>query len=257
MTQPTPLQEALRAALSPDKNTRLAAAFRLGSLAEPENAAELVALLRSEPDAYVRETLTWAVVTQAEAAIPHLVQALQGEDPSRAQILHALSKIQDPTTIPHILPLADDPSPEVAAKAWWAIGRTGLPETAPVLVEKVGTLHTEEARNALTRALEQMGEPATAGLAQHLASADPDARQHAARALATLGPAAIGALDELVTAATGEDRELAMLAMEALAPLDSPRVEEVLQEMREGSSQWLATIADWLLSARPGAEPTT
>lgn len=250
MSTETPLQEALRAALSTDSNVRQRAALRLGTLADESVTGELVALLRSEPDPFVRETLTWAVTAQDRAAVPHLLDALAGKDPSRAQILHALSKIQDPGTMRHVVPLADDPTPEVAAKAWWAIGRTGVPATAPVLVAKVGMLETDEARAALTRALEHMGAPAVPGLAECLGSDDPAVRRHAAQALVAIGHPALGALDALVAAAQGEDRELAMLAMEALAPLDSPRVDQVLAQLRDGPSRWLATVADWLLSTR-------
>lgn len=246
----TPLQEALRAALSPDHQVRQRGALRLGTLADATVAGELVALLVSEQDPFVRETLTWAVVAQSDATLPHLIDALEGQEPSRAQVLHALSKIQDRSAVEHVLPLVDDPHPGVAAKAWWVLGRTGAAESAPALVDRLGQQEDGEQRQALTRALEQLGEPAVPGLAAALSSADPDVRRHAAEALVAVGDPAIGALDELVTAAQGADRDLAMLALEALAPLDSPRVDELLATMREGESRWLATVADWLLGQR-------
>lgn len=250
MTTESPLQEALRAALSPDHQVRQRGALRLGTLADESVAAELVALLVSEQDPFVRETLTWAVVAQSESTLPHLLDALDGTEPSRAQVLHALSKIQDLSAVEHVLPLVDDPHPAVAAKAWWVLGRTGAAGSAPVLVDRLGQQDDAEQRQALTRALEQLGEPAVPGLAQALSSADPAVRRHAAEALVTIGEPAIGALDALVATAQGEDRELAMLALEALAPLDSPQVDELLTTMREGESRWLATVADWLLGQR-------
>lgn len=250
MSTQTPLQEALRAALSPDPQVRLRGALRLGTLADESVAGDMVALLVSEQDPFVRETLTWAVVAQAPAAVPHLVAALEGQDPSRAQVLHALSKIQDPASVDHVLPLVDDPHPEVAAKAWWMIGRTAAPGTADRLVRLVGRQQEEEQRLALTRALAQMGELAVPGLASALAGGEPAVRHHAAQVLVALDTAALGALDELVVAAEGPDRELAMVALEALAPLDDPRVDDVLLRMRDGDSRWLATVADWLIGDR-------
>lgn len=258
MTTETPLQEALRAALSPDHQVRQRGALRLGSLADGSVARELVSLLVSEPDPFVRETLTWAVVAQADSTLPHLVEALEGEDLSRAQVLHALSKIGaatgDAGITEHVLPLVDDPQPEVAAKAWWVLGRTGAAEAAPVLVERLGRQDDEEQRRALTRALEQLGGPAVPGLAQALGAqdADPQVRRHAAEALVAVGPPAAEAFDALAQAARGEDRDLAMLALEALGPLDDPRVEPLLTELRDGESRWLATVADWLLTDRTG-----
>ncbi|WP_134774962.1 HEAT repeat domain-containing protein [Ornithinimicrobium flavum] len=250
MTTETPLQEALRAALSPDHQVRQRGALRLGSLADRSVAGDLVALLVSEPDAFVRETLTWAVVAQAPATVPHLLAALAGEDPSRAHVLHALSKIQDPAAVEHVLPLADDPHPAVAPKAWWVLGRTGHDDSAAALVAHLGRHEDDERRLGLIRALEQLGAPAVPGLAAALSAEDPRVRRHALEALVAVGEAAQGALPELVAVAEGPDRDLAMLALEALAPLDAPEVDDVLTRMREGGSRWLATVADWLISDR-------
>lgn len=249
METETPAQEALRGALSADPQVRLRAALRLGTLADASVAAELVALLVSEPDPFVRETLTWAIVRQPEASVPHLVAALEGDDPSRAHVLHALSKIQDPDVHEHVLPLVDDPHPEVAAKAWWVLGRTRHAGSVPVLLRLLGR-HDDEGRRALTRALEQLGAPAVPGLGVALSDEDPAVRRHAAEALAAVGAPAVEALDELVAAVEGPDREVAMLALEALAPLDAPEVDVVLTRMRDGESRWLATVADWLLGQR-------
>lgn len=252
MTTETPVQEALRAALSPDRQVRQRGALRLGTLADASVAAEMVSLLVSEQDPFVRETLTWAVVAQPEAAMPHLLAALEGEDPSRAQVLHALSKIGDPSALGHVLPLVDDPDPAVAAKAWWVLGRTGEASSAPVLVERLGQQDDPEQRVALTRALEQLGAPAVPGLAAALAdeTRPHGERRHAAEALVAVGEPAAHALPELIRVAQGPDRELAMLALEAMAPLEDPRVEQVLETMRDGESRWLSTVADWLLGDR-------
>lgn len=250
MSSETPLQEALRAALSPDLLVRQRGALRLGTLADGSVAGELVALLVSEADPFVRETLTWAVVRQAPATVPHLLAALAGEDESRAQVLHALSKIQDPQSVQHALPLVHDPHPLVAAKAWWMVGRTAVPGTAPVLLDLLGRQRDEEQRRALTRALAQMGEVAVPGLAEALGAADPEVRRHAAEVLVAVGDPAVDALDALLAAAEGEDREVAMLALEALGPLEDPEVDEVLLRLRDGRSRWLATVADWLIGDR-------
>lgn len=250
MTTETPLQEALRAALSPDAQVRQRGALLLGTLADESVAGELVALLVSEQDPFVRETLTWAVVAQAPATVPHLLAAIEGEDPSRAQVLHALSKIRDPTAVDRVVPLVDDPHPSVAVKAWWVLGRTGHAGSAPALVEHLGRHDDEERHVGLTRALEQLGAPAVPELAAALSDEDPRVRRHALEALVAIGEPAVGALAELVAVAEGPDRDLAMLALEALAPLDSPEVDAVLTRVREGGSRWLATVADWLTTAR-------
>ncbi|QFG69928.1 HEAT repeat domain-containing protein [Ornithinimicrobium pratense] len=250
MSAETPLQQALRAALSPDLLARQWGALRLGTLADASVAGDLVALLVSESDPFVRETLTWAVVRQAPATVPHLLAALAGQDESRGQVLHALAKIQDPQSVQHALPLVHDPHPVVAAKAWWMVGRTAVPETAPVLLGLLGQQQDEEQRRALTRALAQMGEVAVPGLAEALGAEHPEVRRHAAEVLVAVGDPAVGALDALLAVAQGEDRELVMLALEALGPLGAPEVDEVLLRLRDGHSRWLATVADWLINDR-------
>lgn len=251
-TTPARREAALRAAFSTDPSVRQEAALRLGTLADAALAPQLVTLLVAEPDFYVRETLTWAVVNQAQAALPHLLAALEGSDPSRVQVLHALSKIRDPRAVPHILPLADDPDDAVAAKAWWALGRTGTPEAVPALLRHLGD-PDEARRRELTRALEQLGEPAVAGLAERLGTEDEDVltRRHAAEALTVIGdPAARGALPSLVHAVEHDVEEVALVAVEALARLDVPEVDDALRRLRGSGDRWLAIVADWLLSDR-------
>ncbi|MGD8199309.1 HEAT repeat domain-containing protein [Ornithinimicrobium sp. W1679] len=244
------LREALRAALHEDPSVRQEAAIRLGTLAGPATAGELVALLVSEPDFFVRESLTWAVVRQSEAALPHLLRALEGGAPSRVQVLHALSKIQDPSAVERILPLADDPDPAVAAKAWWALGRTGTPEAVPALTAHLGD-PDEARRHELTRALEQLGAPAVPELAARLRAGDPVQRRHAAEVLMVVGdPDARPAVDALVHAVEHDDKEVALVAVEALARLEVPEVDEALRRLRGSPDRWLAIIADWLLSDR-------
>jgi HEAT repeat protein len=244
------LEEALRAAFSTDPSVRQEAALRLGTLADASLAPQLVTLLVSEPDFYVRETLTWAVVNQAQAALPHLLAALEGDDPSRVQVLHALSKIRDPAAVPVILPLADDPDDAVAAKAWWALGRTGTPEAAPALLAHLGD-RDEARRRELTRALEQLGEPAVAGLAECLGDEDVLTRRHAAEALSVIGdPAARGAAEALAHAVEHDVKEVSLVAVEALARLDVPVVDAALRRLRDSGDRWLSIIADWLLTDR-------
>lgn len=250
MSTETPLDRAMRAAVSPNGKVRQRAALQLGTLADATVAQELVDLLVAERDPFVRETLTWVVVENKESTYPHLIDALAGDDPSRAQVLHALSKIQNRDAVEHVLPLVDDPHPQVAAKAWWVLGRMAVPEAAEVLVGRLGQQDEEELRSDLTRALQYLGEPAVPGLAAALVSEDRGVRRHAAEALVAVGAPAIGALDVLLETALGEDRDVAVLAMEAMVPLGSERVDALLEGLRSGDDPWLATVADWFVEER-------
>ncbi len=250
MTSTADLQRAMRAAQSPNNQIRMKAAIWLESLADHTVAGELVDLLVAEEDPFVRETLTWVIVGQADSTLPHLIDALEGNDPSRAQVLHALSKIGDASAVEHVLPLLDDQHPEVAAKAWWVLGRVQVPESAPLLVERLGIEADEELRTALTRALQYLGEPAVPGVAEAVRSSNPAVSRHAVEVLVAMGEPAIGALDALAEAAHGDDRDVAVLAMEAMVPLADPSIDELLASFRDGEDRWLASVADWFLSER-------
>ena len=250
----TTLEQALQAAAHADPKVRQEAALRLGTLADGSVAGRLVELLVDEPDFFVRETLTWVVVAQRESTLPHLLAALDRADASRVQVLHALSKIRDASTevVDRIVPLAEDPDPAVAAKAWWALGRTAVPSTADVLARHLGT-GDDDRRRALTSALEQFGGPAVPVLVEALEDGSPAVRRHALEALALIGdpgarPAA-GALAAFVES-PGAPKDELVVAVEALGQLDVPEARSTLERLRAGEDTFLATMADWLLGRR-------
>ncbi|WP_130011677.1 HEAT repeat domain-containing protein [Serinicoccus sediminis] len=244
------LEQARRAVYDVDPTVRQEAAVHLGTYGDESLTPELVALLVAEPDLFVRETLTWAVVRRPEAALPHLVDALTGAPEARVQVLHALSKIQAPDAVPHILPFADDADQRVAMKAWWALGRTGTPEAAPALLPHLGR-GDEERRRELARAFEQLGDPGVPGLAEAVADGDEAVRRHAAQTLVLVGdPAARPAAPALATMAETDEKDNALVALEALAALDEPCVEPALERLRDGEDRFRSMTAQWLLADR-------
>ena len=245
------LDKALRAAVHEDSSVRQRAALHLGTYGDDSIAGALVSLLVREPDFYVRETLTWAVVTRAEATYPLLVQALAESEGGRVQILHALSKIRRPEAVAQILPYIGDADPHVAAKARWALGRTATPGAVAALLDHLGE-EDDFSRRELTRALEQAGERAVEGLAERLLDASElTVRRHAAEVLVGIGdPAGRAAGEALFHVIEHDDKEVVLPAMEALAALDLPEVDATLTRLRDGDDQWLSITAGWLLEAR-------
>lgn len=257
----TSFDKALQAARHDDPSVRQRAALWLGTHADETVADDLVRLLVTEPDFYVRETLTWAVVTRHTSTYPLLVEALRdaslAEGAGRVQVLHALSKIRRPESVAEILPLADDEDDAVAAKAWWALGRIGTPGAVAALVDALG-VEEEFRRRELTRALEQAGEAAVEGLSGRLSDPDSSVRRHAAEALLGIGdPAARPAAPELFHVVATDDKEVVLPAVEALAALDLPEVDDVLRRLRDGDDAWLSITAGWLLTDRSGTARST
>lgn len=178
MTSLDALVDALR---SDDPSLRQRAAMGLGASDTTPVMPALVTAMATEPDDFVRETLIWAVVARPAAATPELVAALERDLP-REPVLHALSKIGDPATVSAILPHAADPDAQVAAKAWWALGRIASDEGLSTLLTHLGAADAER-RHGLTRALLQVGAPAVDALGDALTDEDAAVRSHAAEIL--------------------------------------------------------------------------
>src|SRR5690606_24651966 len=80
-----------------DASVRLKSAMAIGTKPPPGFIEPLIARCAIEPDFYVRETLTWALLRHpSTATVPRLLVELQSENPqARSQALHTLSKIKD------------------------------------------------------------------------------------------------------------------------------------------------------------------
>ena len=140
---PAPAPGGLAAALaSPDSSTRLAAALRAGSRPDPDQIDPLLAQCAIEPDFYVRDMLTWALLQHDRTVVRERVLAeLDSATPqARSQALHTLSKIGDPATYPAITrDLLFDADDDVARAAWrTAAGLVPAPGAA-ALAEDLAT----------------------------------------------------------------------------------------------------------------------
>jgi HEAT repeat protein len=185
--RPNPLEKRLIAALASDNpSTRLKAALAIGSNPEQGLIDTLVARCAIEPDFFVRDMLTWALIRfPAEITVPRLLAELHSERAqARSQALHTLSKIKDPGTWPAITQsLLRDSDDEVARSAWRAAvvlvpsgQEKGLAEE---LSAQLGR-GNREMQLSLSLALVALGEEAIAPVLQRaMASDDPGVHAHA------------------------------------------------------------------------------
>ena len=167
-----------------DASTRLAAALAMGSSPRPELLDVLVARCAVEPDFFVREMLTWALIRlPREITVPRLVAELRSERAqARSQALHTLSKIKDTSAWPAITQsLLRDSDDEVARSAWRAAvilvpdgQRTAL---ADELVTQLGR-GDRQVQLSLSRALVALGEDAVEPVLRRAMASD-DAGKHA------------------------------------------------------------------------------
>lgn len=220
-------QNAIQALHAPDAAVRNEAALALGARPDADHAEALVEAMLAEPEAFTAESMIWAITANRPHTTPLLVEALNRPDVDSERILHALSKIQDPSTVPTIKLYVDDADPKVAAKAWWALARIADPETLPILVDHLGATDPF-LREGLTRALVQWGPKSAEAVIAALASDDAAVRTHAIEVLIRLAdPDARGtvARRDKVLAAGVE------AAIQALTSTDAPEADETLRLM--------------------------
>lgn len=188
----TGLDSALRA---PDASTRLQAALAAGTRPADEQIDVLIARCAVEPDFFVRDMLTWALVRHDHpAVVDRLLVELDGGAPqARSQALHTLSKIGDPRAWEAITAgLLRDADDETARAAW----RTAA-----------GLVPTDRETWL------------AAQLASQLGRGDRDLRLSLSRAFADLGPAALPAVD---AAAADDDPEVRAHALATARLMSDP-----------------------------------
>lgn len=108
---------------SPDKSQRLQAALAAGTFPKPEYIDDLVDRCAIEPDFFVRDTLTWALMrNEVPKVIARLKPELISENPqAKSQALHTLTKIGEKEFYSLITPAhLFDSDDKVAATAWRA-----------------------------------------------------------------------------------------------------------------------------------------
>lgn len=182
-----PTETRLIAALaSANSSTRLQAAMAIGSNREQGLIDTLIDRCAIEPDFYVRDMLTWALIRfPAELTVPKLLVELRSRcTQARSQALHTLSKIRDVSAWPAITrSLLRDSDDEVARSAWRAavilVPSGQEKRLAKELAAQFGR-GNREIQLSLSLALIALGEEAVEAILQKaMASKDPGIQAHA------------------------------------------------------------------------------
>jgi HEAT repeat protein len=176
------LRTALQAKAS---SVRLRVALAAGTHPAPEYVEVLVEQCRVEPDFFVRDTLTWALMQHdAVSTVDRLLVELGSEVPqARSQALHTLSKIGDQRAWSAITTaLLQDEDDEVARTAWRAAAGL-VPEGCEAdLAEALSTQFNRGGRDvqlSLTRAFVALGPAASSVVERAKGDRDDGVRRHA------------------------------------------------------------------------------
>jgi HEAT repeat protein len=174
---------------SSEVSVRLAAALGAGCDPHPDYVETLVERCAVEPDFFVRDMLSWALIRNDRAAVTdRLLAELTSATPqARSQALHTLSKVGDPAVWPAITSdLLFDADDDVARAAWRTaaglVPEASRGQLAADLATQLGR-GGREVRLSLSRALVLLGDAALPVLARAGASTDEVVRAHAAATL--------------------------------------------------------------------------
>lgn len=237
-----------------DGTSRRHAALTLGSTRGEGIAERLVEAIAAEPDAHVREDLTWAIVQHAEAAEPHLLDMLTSDDHNRRfTAAHVLSKVGNPDHFEHVAPLVADEQKDVALKAYRAAANTGGSRAVDVLAARLGD-GDDWQRDALSTAMSTLGADAVPALVQALSDGDTGVREHAAEALGHMGgPEADGAAEALEKSATDSEAAVRLMAVSALGQLGFV-ADEPLRRLSSSEDTTVAAVAKRFVAEREAAD---
>ncbi len=179
------LAESLRSAfMNPDSSKRLNLAMNVGTFPSDSYIDVLVDQFLVETDFYVRDTLTWALLSQnREKVTQRIVAEINSPYPQmRSQCLHTLSKIGDPGTWSAITRKhLTDPNDAIAKTAWRAAVILVPDEDVSELIEVLCTqLGRGDSRTqlSLSKALLSLGEPALEALKKITSSENEVVRTH-------------------------------------------------------------------------------
>lgn len=163
---------------SPDQSVRLKAVLAAGTYPDPEYIEILIAQCTHEPDFFVRDTLSWALMRHdVKKVVKRLEIELQSSNPqAKSQAIHTLSKIGDKANYPLITDeMLFDQDDFIASTAWRVASVLVPDDQKSILVKKLITQlgrGDSDTQFGLTRFLCAIGESIVEPLTQASNSAD-------------------------------------------------------------------------------------
>ena len=238
---------------------RQQAALEIGRRADPALGHRLVRLLWEEPEFFVRESITWALVRMGRVYLPEVASALSDSRPVvRAQAVHLLSKVGAPEYADAVLPLLDDPDPQVSVKARWMLAQLHDLRLLPRLVDALGQSDPRE-HDVIDQLITGYRGAAVPSLAAAVRHGTPAQREQAVEVLQSIGSpeadAAVPALRQAVHAALRADAspaevdpsatrdDLAVSALMTLAQLTSADARAAVEDAAHATDPRAARIA--------------
>jgi HEAT repeat protein len=213
----------------PDKNIRSQAAVNIGKLDDESWVDSLIQALITEPDMYVREDITWALVRMKETALQPLVDLLDDQNPStRHHVTHVLTKIGGQEVVEPLIHSLPDTNGAVVSKAAFGLAQIGDERAIPELVNLLG--HPQrEVETMLMDVLERFGTAAVQPLIERMNDECWPVREQATDILGQIGDQA--ALPALIHALKDGVWQVRFAAVTALGHMGSAGAKTALQSL--------------------------
>ncbi len=229
----------------PDKNVRSKAAVSIGKLDDTASVNILLNALVTEPDMYVREDITWALVRVKEAALQPLIQLLDDANPSTRHLAtHVLGKIGGQEVVDSLIHTLYDTEPMVISKAAFGLAQVGDERAIPTLVSLVGH-ENRDVQTMLMDVLERFDKSSVQPLIGLMANDRWQVREHAADILGAIGDKA--AIPVLVEALKDEIWQVRFAAVTALGHMGGVQAKVALQAMPEDADQRVRALTSKLV----------
>jgi HEAT repeat protein len=224
----------------PDKNVRSQAAVSLGKLGDTNLLPALLDALITEPDLYVREDITWALVRMKDAALQPLIALLDDANPhTRHEATHVLTKIGGQAVIDPLLHALHDTDPTVISKAAFGLGQIGDERALPALLRLVGH-GNRDLQTMLMEVLERFGKAPVQPLIGLMSDSRWQVREQAADILGALKDKA--ALPVLIDALKDEAWQVRFAALTALNHIGGPQAKTAIQVLPDDADEHVRTL---------------
>jgi HEAT repeat protein len=224
----------------PDQNVRSRAAVSLGKLADVGTLPILIDALSTEPDLFVREDITWALVRMGDAAVQPLIELTRDANPAaRHNAVHALGKIGDPRALGALIHALQDSDMKVQLKAAFALTQLGDARAVEPLVNLLGH-EDSEVESAIASALEFFGPFSIEPLIHSLTDARWQVREQAADVLGLIGSRAT--IPALMAALRDEHWQVRFASVAALGKIGGENARIALEQMQADPNERVRSL---------------
>ncbi|MBI1277616.1 MAG: hypothetical protein GC179_05775 [Anaerolineaceae bacterium] len=211
----------------PDKNVRSQAAVGIGKLDDPNSVNSLIEALITEPDLYVREDITWALVRVKDTALQLLIHLLDDANPSTRHVAtHVLTKIGSQEVVDPLIHALRDTEPSVISKAAFGLAQIGDERAIPALIGLVGH-ENHDLQTMLMNVLERFDTVPVQPLIALMTSTRWQVREQAADILGVIGDKA--ALPVLIETLKDEVWQVRFAALTALGHMRAVGVKAAIE----------------------------